>query len=104
MHQVLINLLENAIYSIDENGSIGITVSESNGSKIEIIFSDSGKGIPKDVIGKIFNLYFTTKTKGSGIGLSIVQKIISEHNGIISAESLPGKGATFRIELPKSLS
>lgn len=103
IQQVFINLMENAIDSVGENGNIEIAISELKKDNVEIIFSDNGKGIPKEVVNKIFNLYFTTKTKGSGIGLSVVQKIISEHNGIISVESSPGKGAAFRMEIPKFL-
>lgn len=102
--QSLINLLENALDSIDENGQIIIYVNEKEHGKIEIKISDNGRGISQDNLNKIFNLYFTTKAKGSGIGLSIVQKIISDHNGLISINSEIGKGTTFTILIPKEYS
>lgn len=100
MKQVFINLFENSIDAIKENGNINIEISTSN-DFIEISFSDSGCGIPKEVLDKIFNIYFTTKAKGNGIGLSIVQKIVSEHNGLIFVSSEVGKGTTFKLILPK---
>lgn len=101
IQQTLMNLMENAIDSIDVKGQISISILQTIPDNIEIVFSDTGKGISKEDIKKIFNLYFTTKDKGSGIGLSIVQKVIAEHNGIISVNSELGKGTTFTILLPK---
>ena len=68
--------------------------------KVEIKITDSGPGIPPNVLPKIFNLYFTTKTSGSGIGLSIVQKIIENHGGIITVKNAKSGGAEFTINLP----
>lgn len=101
--QVFINLIENAIDSLQENGSLSIHSNETESSTIEIVFRDSGKGISTDNLKRIFNLYFTTKTKGSGIGLAVVQQIISEHNGFISVESVLNKGTTFTIQLPLNI-
>jgi signal transduction histidine kinase len=70
---------------------------------INIIISDNGNGIPSHLLNKIFNLYFTTKAKGTGIGLSIVQKIITEHNGFITVESKENIGTTFTIILPSDI-
>ena len=100
--QVFINLIENALDSLSENGSLTINANEVENGSIEIKLSDTGKGISPDNLKRIFNLYFTTKTKGNGIGLSVVQQIISEHNGVISVESSPGYGTTFTIQLPKN--
>ncbi len=101
--QVFINLLNNSIAAINETGLISIIINKTNDGKIEIVFSDNGCGMSPENIGKIFNLYFTTKTKGSGIGLSVVQKIIAEHNGLLSVSSEIGKGTKFTIALPKYL-
>jgi PAS domain S-box-containing protein len=103
MKQVFINLIENAIDSIEKSGKILIHIKEKNPDKLEIKMEDNGKGISREDKNKIFNLYFTTKTKGSGIGLSIVQKIIAEHNGSIYVNSETGKGAEFIINIPKKL-
>lgn len=101
--QVFINLIENALDFLGEDGSLTINASEVENGFIEIKLSDTGKGISPDNLKRIFNLYFTTKSKGSGIGLSVVQQIISEHNGVISVESTPEQGTTFTIQLPKNI-
>lgn len=101
--QVFINLLNNSIAAINETGLISIIINKTDNEKIEIVFSDNGCGVSAENIGKIFNLYFTTKTKGSGIGLSVVQKIIAEHNGLLSVNSEIGKGTKFTVVLPKKL-
>ncbi len=105
IHQVIVNLIQNAIDSIENNGQISINVHSVNqaGREIEISITDNGKGIPAEIKSRIFNLYFTTKAKGTGIGLSIVQKIIDEHNGLIFVESSPGKGTSFTIQMPDNI-
>jgi len=103
MKQVFINLIENAIDAVEKNGKILIHIKEKNPDKLEIKMEDNGKGISREDKNKIFNLYFTTKTKGSGIGLSIVQKIIAEHNGSIYVNSETGQGTEFIINIPKKL-
>lgn len=99
MRQVFINLIQNAIDAIDSEGEILITYAFKNNRNIfEVI--DTGRGISPEHIGKIFNLYFTTKKEGNGLGLSIVQRIVLQHNGTIFATSELGKGTTFKITLP----
>lgn len=102
MQQVFINLIENSVDSIMHDGRIEVLV-KSKPDLIEISFSDTGKGIPTEFLNKIFNLYFTTKQNGSGIGLSIVQKIILEHKGIISVNSIVNQGTKFIITIPKNV-
>jgi len=97
--QAFINLIKNSEDSIEENGKIEMILSNVKGN-ILITLSDSGKGISKENLAKIFNLYFTSKPEGSGIGLSIVQRIITEHNGIISVGSELNIGTTFNIKIP----
>ncbi len=98
MRQVFINLIKNASDAIDDDGEIKI-VSKLVENKIIITVNDNGKGISPDKIDKIFNLYFTTKAEGTGIGLGIVQRIIYEHGGIIKVSSQERLGTTFTIEL-----
>jgi PAS domain S-box-containing protein len=100
--QVLINLIKNSEDSIATKGNIDIIVSQDKGN-ISITLSDTGKGISKDNLSKIFNLYFTTKSDGSGIGLSIIQRIITEHNGIISVDSELNIGTTFSMKIPVNI-
>ncbi len=99
--QVLINLIQNAYEAIENKGKIKILINLKQNNLIEIKITDNGKGIPEHILNNIFNLYFTTKAKGTGIGLSIVQQIIFEHNGTISVNSKEGNGTTFTLDLPK---
>lgn len=99
MKQAMINLINNAIDAVGEKGKI-IFELLNKGDYAEISISDNGCGISKENLTKIFNLYFTTKTNGTGLGLSLVQQIISQHNGAIKAESTPGTGTKFIITIP----
>jgi len=98
--QAFLNILLNSIQAIGSNGDINISVKQTD--KFIIDISDNGNGISKENQSKIFNLYYSTKNSGTGIGLSIVYQIISEHNGEIICESEEGKGTTMRIILPKN--
>ena len=109
--QVIQNLTINAGHAMPEGGSITITahnetVSDadglpvSSGQYIKISVADQGTGIAEDVIPRIFDPYFTTKSEGSGLGLSIVHSIIKNHDGHIQVESEPGEGTVFHIYLP----
>lgn len=97
--QSLMNIIQNAFDAVNENGEIIIKYFKS-GNNFVIEISDNGTGIPAEIQKKIFNLYFTTKKEGNGLGLSIAQKIINQHNGTISINSKPGQGTTFKIILP----
>lgn len=97
--QVLINLITNSIESINDSGEIGLLISKIN-KNIIIKLIDNGEGIPKENLQKIFNLYFTSKAKGTGIGLSIIQRIVNEHDGIVTVESSHEKGTSFTISIP----
>lgn len=99
LQQVFINLLLNAIDAIGENGFINILL-ERNSNEAYIKVSDNGVGIPEEIKESIFKPFFTTRHKGTGLGLAICKKIIEQHNGTISVESVYGKGTTFTISLP----
>ena len=111
--QVINNLIINADQAMPEGGTItvsgeNVTLSKDNplllkpGSYIRISVADQGSGIPKDHLEKIFDPYFTTKHKGSGLGLATSYSIIERHEGHITVESAPGAGALFSIYLPAS--
>jgi two-component system, NtrC family, sensor histidine kinase HydH len=99
MKQAMINLINNSTDAVDEGGEIIFGI-QKKGNDAEIIVSDNGCGIDKENLSKIFNLYFTTKPAGTGLGLSLVQQIISQHNGTIKIDSVPGKGTKFIITIP----
>ena len=100
IRQVVLNIIQNAIDAIEKDGNIILSLQLSNIDDIEIKISDDGHGMSEDIRSNIFNLYFTTKAQGTGIGLSIVQRIISEHGGIITVDSESDNGTSFIIRLP----
>ncbi|WP_068792704.1 CheR family methyltransferase [Brevibacillus laterosporus] len=100
LKQVLINVLKNAIESMPTGGSVDVHVSRKASGKIAIEITDQGKGIPQDKLARVGEPFFTTKEKGTGLGLMVSYKIIENHNGEIQIESELGKGTTVRIILP----
>ncbi|MDQ1327821.1 MAG: two-component system, NtrC family, sensor histidine kinase HydH, partial [Candidatus Poribacteria bacterium] len=97
--QVVLNLLLNGIEAMPDGGTLSVKTWKE-GDELSIEVTDTGKGIPEDVLPRIFDLYFTTKDMGTGLGLSIVQRIIAEHGGLIKVNSRSGFGTAFRIHLP----
>lgn len=103
MSQVFINLVANAIHAMPEGGTLRIELAQDQNS-VKLTVSDTGHGIPQELLPKVFEPFFTTKEfgKGTGLGLTVVKGIIDEHQGAITVESEEGKGTTFTISLPKS--
>jgi len=101
MKQVFINLIDNAKDAINKDGTISINIEKSINNDISIQIVDDGIGMSEMVQPNVFNLYYTTKAKGTGIGLSIVQRIIFEHKGIITINSKMDVGTTISITLPQ---
>jgi signal transduction histidine kinase len=99
MKQALLNLIKNAIAAMGGGGTLTIS-SAVRDAEVEIGIQDSGTGIPEEILSKIFEPYFTTKETGSGLGLTLVFKIIREHRGEVSVKSKEGEGACFTISLP----
>lgn len=117
IHQLFLNLCVNAVQAMDEEGTLEITVNEVTyndnnipascsglkpGTYVYLSIADTGKGVSPDLVDKIFDPFFTTKEvdMGTGIGLSVVQGIVKNHDGHIYVESEPGNGATFHIYFP----
>lgn len=100
MRQAFINLSVNAIEAMPNGGVLSIKLFENPKGKIIIKFSDTGKGIPRELRTKVFNPFFTTKETGTGLGLSIAHQIINRHGGNIIVEDREEKGSTFIISLP----
>jgi len=101
INQVFLNLITNAAQAIEGDGTLTID-SRADANNVEISFSDTGCGIPDDVLPKIFDPFFTTKPvgEGTGLGLSIVHKIVKSHGGSIKVRTTPKKGTTFTVMLP----
>jgi len=99
MKQVLLNLIKNAQAAMPNGGLLTIATQTSD-NEIRISICDTGAGISAENLKKIFDPYFTTKDNGTGLGLTLVFKIIREHQGEISVESREGEGANFEIILP----
>ena len=99
MHQVLLNLLLNAVQAIDGAGVVRVAVFERGDSAV-ITVSDTGRGIDPEHLPNIFKPFYTTKGEGTGLGLSLARRIVEEHHGRIDVASTPGKGTTFTITLP----
>ena len=111
--QVIDNIVINAQQAMPNGGGIEITAINislgdkehpplTDGNYVKVSIRDSGIGIPKDVMPRIFDPFYTTKTKGHGLGLATCYSIISRHGGCIEVESEPGKGSTFHVYLPAS--
>jgi signal transduction histidine kinase len=104
LRQAFVNLAKNAIQAMPQGGRLDVSCAAARDGRVEIRISDTGVGISPENLAKIFDLYFTTKKTGTGIGLSLVYRTIQLHNGDIDVESTPGKGTTFIIKLPQSRS
>jgi PAS domain S-box-containing protein len=99
--QVFFNLIKNALEAMPDGGSLRIVFGIGD-AFVDISFIDSGVGIPQEDLGSIFEPYHTTKKKGSGLGLMIVQRIVEDHGGEIEVATKPGQGACFKIRLPRN--
>ncbi len=101
LRQALLNLAQNAVQAMPRGGRLRIACAAGKDGRIEVRVQDTGTGIAPENLAKIFDLYFTTKKRGSGIGLSLVFRTIQLHNGDIDVESTVGTGTTFVIRLPR---
>ncbi len=115
LHQVFLNLLLNAIDALQDSRERQITVTMRydrahlrrkdappllDAECVKISIADTGCGIPQDALDQVFTPFFTTKANGSGLGLSVVQGIVSSHNGVIDVSSIPGMGTLFTLTFP----
>jgi signal transduction histidine kinase len=97
--QALINLIKNSMQAMTKDGRLTVETG-AWGDSVWVSVADTGEGIPKEQVTRLFEPLFTTKKKGSGLGLMVVYRIVREHGGRIDVESKPGKGTTFRLWLP----
>jgi heavy metal sensor kinase len=109
LSRALFNLVDNAIKYTPEGGRVRIAAGRNHSAKkIEIIVEDNGIGIQSEEIDRIFDRFYRvdkarSQTRGTGLGLSIAREIVKAHEGLISVESTPGEGSTFKITLPSKI-
>jgi len=102
LRQAFLNLALNAVQAMPHGGTLRIGCEETRGHRVLVSVSDTGVGIKPEHLHRIFELYFTTKERGSGVGLSMVYRTVQMHDGDIEVQSTPGSGTTFRILLPQA--
>jgi signal transduction histidine kinase len=100
LRQAFLNILQNACQAMPEGGTVSISTTRDGRDLVRVSIADEGMGIPPESLEKIFTLYFTTKVDGSGIGLSVVYRIIQMHDGAIEVHSEVGRGTTVVVRLP----
>jgi two-component system, NtrC family, sensor histidine kinase HydH len=93
------HLFLNAVQAMSERGQLQVQT-ENIGRQVEISVRDTGPGIPKNVSARMFEPLYTTKTRGAGLGLTIVRRVVEAHGGAVTVHSEPGKGASFTLRLP----
>jgi signal transduction histidine kinase len=102
LRQAFLNLAINACQAMPHGGTLRLSAAAVSRDQVEVRVEDTGVGIPAEHLGNIFDLYFTTKDHGTGIGLSMVYRIIQLHDGEVDVQSTPGSGTTFRVRLPRA--
>ena len=102
LRQAILNLALNACQAMPDGGTMTIGCELARGRRVSLTVADTGVGIKPEHLQRIFDLYFTTKERGSGIGLSMVYRTVQMHDGEIEVQSTPGKGTTFTILLPQA--
>ena len=91
--------MNNAAESMPEGGSLRVETS-LDGQWVRVTVSDTGRGIPENLLNRLFEPFFTTKAGGTGLGLAVSRKMIEDHGGQIGVETRPGEGTTFVVSLP----
>lgn len=102
LRQAFLNLAQNAVQAMPQGGRLTVSCTAAGDGRIVVRVTDTGVGIAPEHLTKIFDLYYTTKERGSGIGLSLVYRTVYLHNGTIDVESTVGRGTTFIVTLPGS--
>jgi PAS domain S-box-containing protein len=100
LRQAFLNILLNACQAMPKGGTVRATTALERGEDVRVTIADEGVGIPAEDLDKIFRLYYTSKAEGSGIGLSLVYRIVQLHDGSVDVTSEVGRGTTFTVRLP----
>jgi signal transduction histidine kinase len=98
LREVLMNLLENARDAVPDDGSVVVSARRVDG-RIELGVSDNGPGIAPELVPRIFDPHFSTRSSGTGLGLAIVKRLVESWGGSVNVDSRPGSGTTFRIHI-----
>lgn len=101
IHQVVLNLLLNAIEASNTGSAVEVKLVQNKADRVSIVIADHGKGIEESEVEKVFEPFYTTKSSGSGLGLAVVKSIVENHQGAIRLESKRGQGTTVTITLPR---
>lgn len=102
MKQVFLNLVTNAVQAMEHMGGNIMLSTRRDGDYVEVVVADNGPGIPAEELGKVFDPFYTRRAEGTGLGLTIVHRIIDEHDGHIEVESSPA-GTTFTVAIPAAI-
>jgi signal transduction histidine kinase len=102
LRPVLLNLIRNAVQAMPEGGTLTMSIG-SSGTSVRMAIADTGVGIPPDAREEIFRPFYTTRTRGTGLGLAVARGLVTAMGGSLSVESEVGRGTTFTVELPASL-
>lgn len=100
LQQIFVNLINNAVDAMPVSGELNIRTAAQGGEGVTVEIEDTGCGMTEEVLARIFDPLYTTKGRGTGLGLVIVSQLVSEHHGRIEVESVPGQGARFRLYFP----
>lgn len=102
LRQVLLNLVRNAREAAGEGGCVTVRTATGADGRVELVVEDDGPGVPDDVVDRLFEPFFSTKDRGTGLGLSLVQQIVHEHQGVVRCDRGSSGGARFTVILPAS--
>lgn len=102
LKQALLNLLRNALQAMDGGGTLTV-ITTNCGANWEVQVIDTGKGIPPNVLERVFNPFFTTRRGGTGIGLAVTRSIVERHGGNIHLQSAVGQGTRFKLSFPRTV-
>ncbi len=100
LRQAFFNIVKNAVESMPDGGRLTIRLGQTD-RFVTVAFADSGEGIPPERLPRVFDAYYSTKDRGSGLGMMVVQRILRDHGGEIEIESEPGRGTTVTLLLPR---
>jgi two-component system, NtrC family, sensor kinase len=99
LRKVFLNLIVNGLEAIEERGTLSLRTAVQGGG-IDVVIEDTGQGMTEETLSRMFDLFFTTKPNGTGLGMAIARSVVCQHGGELSVESAPGRGTRVRVRLP----